>query len=170
MKPATVDRIMAAYEEVFNLLSGGKNGIAFMLDMLRKHEQRLKAARNMTGLRTTLMREPEPDPEQLEAIVGAIRLMPYQVRKATLELGKKLPHDPGGRPRVLTPADGRQICAQIGALLGQGVRLSDAVKQMAAKHDVGEITIRRVWQKRGRPLPEVELPTSSKGQEEEFPE
>jgi hypothetical protein len=170
MKPTTIDRILAAYEEAFRAMGCGGNGIAFVLGMLRRQEQLLKSARNMTGLKTALVREPEPTPEQLEAIVGAIRLLPYQVRKAVVEVGKKLPHSPGGRPRVLTPQDGREICAQIGALLGQGVSLSDAVRQMAAKHNVGEITVRRVWQKRGQPMPEVELPISLKGHEKEFPQ
>jgi hypothetical protein len=169
MTSTTIHRILAAYEEAFRAMGCGGNGIAFVLQMLRRQERLLKSARNMTGLKTVLMREPEPSPEQLEAIVGVIRLLPYQLRKATLELGKKLPHSPGGRPRVLTPQDGREICAQIGALLGQGVSLSDAVRQMAAKHSVGEITIRRVWQKRGQGLPEVELPIPWKESEKEFP-
>ena len=160
MKQESFRRIMEAWDEAFRLLGQPNftSGIRYVYRELRKNVTKLSRARTKHGLEALLAREPEPSPDQLEAMVATIRLMPFQFRKATIEAAKTLPRAPGGRPRVLTPQDGKEICAQIGALLSQGVTLTDAVTRMAQRHDVGEITIRRVWQKRGKPDVEIEFP------------
>jgi hypothetical protein len=149
-----------AYDEAFKLLGQPNftSGIRYVCEKLRENLKILNEARSRHGLEAILAREPEPTPNQLDAALGSIRLMPFQFRKATMEVAKTLPHAPGGRPRVLTPQDGKEICAQIGALMSQGVKLSVAVSRMAQRYEVGEITIRRVWQKRGKPEVEMELP------------
>ncbi len=161
MKPESIKRLLEAYDEAFKLLGQPNftSGMRYIHREFQKQLSQLKAARTKRGLEAILAKEREPSSDQLAAIIGTIRLIPFQLRKATIEAAKTLPHSPGGRPRVLTPQDGKEICAQIGALIGQGVKLSDAVKRMAQRHDVGEITIRRTWQKRGKPIPQVEVPT-----------
>jgi hypothetical protein len=160
MKQESCRRIIEAYDEAFRLLGQPNftSGIKYICQELRKHLTELSQARTKHGLEAILAKEPEPSPDQLEAMVGTIRLFPFQLRKPTIEAAKTLPHPPGGRPRILTPQDGKEICAEIGALISQGVTLSDAVKRMAQRYEVGEITIRRVWQKRGKPCVEIEIP------------
>ena len=165
MKQESCRRIIEAYDEAFGLLGQPNftSGIKYICNELRKYLTELNEARTKHGLEAILAREPEPNPDQLEAMVGAIRLLPYQLRKPTIKAAKSLPHPLGGRPRVLTPQDGKEICAQIGALLGQGVELRDAVGRMAQRYDVGEISIRRVWQRRNKPGVEMEIPTLKNG-------
>src|SRR6266853_2989310 len=161
VKPETPRRLLDAYDEAFKLLGQPSfaKGVQHICKELQKQLNLLRAARTRYGLEAMLAKEPEPGPAQLDASIGAIRLIPYQMRKATMDAAKTLPHSPGGRPRVLTPKDGMEICAQIGALISQSVTLSDAVKRMAERYNVGQITIRRVWQSRGKPTVEMELPT-----------
>jgi hypothetical protein len=160
IKPESSKRVLEAYDEAFKLLGQPNftSGMKYICQELKKQLNFLSAISTRNGLEARLAKQPEPSSDQLEALIGGIRLIPYHLRKATIEAAKTLPHPPGGRPRVLTPQDGKEICAEIGALIGQGVTLSNAVKRMAQRYEVGEITIRRVWQKRGKPGVEVEFP------------
>lgn len=162
MKPENRKRILEAYDEAFKLLGQPNftSGIRYICQELQKNLSQLRAARTRRGLEAILAKAGELRSDQLDAIIGTIRLIPFQLRKATIEMAKILPHSPGGRPRVLTPQDGKEICAEIGALISQGVKLSDAVRRMAQRYYVGEITIRRIWQKRGKTSLEVEVPTA----------
>src|SRR6266853_340973 len=83
MKPETRRRILDAYDEAFKLLGQPNftSGIKYVCGELQKTHNQLKAARTRQGLEATFGKEAEPTPEQLEALVGTIRLLPYLLRK-----------------------------------------------------------------------------------------
>lgn len=159
MKKESRDRILQAYDEAFKTLnfSSFRQGINYICGELSKYLRLLSQSRTQRGLEAMLIREPEPRPEELDAAICAIQLLPYQLRKAlpgaTKEAAKQLPRPPGGRPRLLIPEECRQACRQIGALLGDGVELGDAQKRVAQQERISLRTMQRVWQKRKKPSP-----------------
>lgn len=68
------------------------------------------------------------------------------LRKILSEGAKRLPHARGGRPKLLSPSQEAQACAEIGELLGRGVRLPDAQERVAQRFKVRPRTIQRAWQ------------------------
>jgi hypothetical protein len=153
MTPENQSKLLEAYDETFQKLGLNlKNGMKQVCDAMEHHLRKLKQIRSRHSLQAMLAREPELSPSQLSAHIAAIRLLPYQLRKllpvATKEAVKNIPHSPGGRPAVFTPDDCLDICAQIGALIGRGVRLKQAQERLSAQKGVSLRTIQRVWQNR----------------------
>lgn len=152
MKPDSAKRILDAYDECFELMGYADfpAGLRHTYGELNKGIRLIKQARTRRGLEAILLKQSEPSNDQLQAMVARIRLLPYALRKALPEAAKKLPAAKGGRPRVLTPQDHKQITAQIAALLAT-TTLSIAVGRMADQYGVSKSTIRKVWQARTKP-------------------
>ncbi|HEY7405869.1 MAG TPA: hypothetical protein VIB39_20255 [Candidatus Angelobacter sp.] len=84
------------------------------IDTKEKLEQRLEAA-------------PEPDPRTVTLAISIFRTLLPTAREVLLPFAKKLPHPPGGRPRLLSnPDERRRICLEIGVLHAKGVDLKVA--------------------------------------------
>jgi hypothetical protein len=98
-------------------------------------------------LRTT---GPDLGPVELETMLAIIRTVPTLLRNQLQGVAKRLPPSPGGRPRGLSPEKSRDVCLQVGMLLGQGVRLPDAQKRMAKRYGVSMRTIQRAWRERAK--------------------
>jgi len=170
MKPESAKQIIEAYLDVFEELSlrTFKQGLAFVVDSFEQKLKLLRQVRTREGLEAALLKEPEPEPDALESQIESIRLLPYTLRKvmpeAMRDFSNALPHDPGGRPALLTEKDCKYVCEEIGKLYGQGVpivvaqdRLARRMSQKKGK-DVGIRTIQRAWQQRREwsPSPDLE--------------
>ena len=153
MKKESRDRILHAYDQIFRVLSCDfARGIRYICSELEKYLKELRHARTRSGLEAALTKEPEPDPDKLDATIDAILLVPYQLRRAlpeaTREAMQKLPYPRGGRRPLLTPEARKRVCTGIGKLIADGVCLPDAEKRVAQRENVSVRTIQRAWQKR----------------------
>jgi uncharacterized protein YoaH (UPF0181 family) len=100
-----------------------------------------------------------PSPEKLDELLQKIPAIAYEVRSGLLQgvqqIAKQLPRKRGGgpKPRLATPAEKNQACAQIAALIGQGVKSREAIARVARSVRGGEgvsyRTMQRIWN--GRP-------------------
>jgi len=107
---------------------------------------RLKKAAAKGGFLGALRALPEPSDEEKEGYLTCLGELPFLLRGAWLEAGKKLPHDRGGAPRAFkTPQEKKKVVEDLRRLLGLGVEKPDAISQVARKYDVSDRTIRRVW-------------------------
>jgi hypothetical protein len=162
MKPESAKRIIDAYFDVFEDLSlkTFNQGLAFVLQGLEERLNSLRSIRTREALLAKLLKEPEPEPFELDAQIEAIHLLPYTIRKvmpeAMHELKHRLPQDPGGRPRGLNGDEPRQVCEEIGKLVARGVRVMDAQNRVAQGKGVSVRTVQRAWQERARFAAEAE--------------
>ncbi len=162
MRPESAKRIIDAYFDVFDQLSiqTFNQGLGFVLNQLEERLRLLRSIRTREGFQAQLLKEPEPDPSELDAQVEAIYLMPYTIRKALPEaiheMAQIFPNDPGGRVRILTDKESRYVCEETGKLFAQGVALVDAQKRLAARmskkkgKEVSLRTVQRAWQSRSK--------------------
>ncbi len=107
-------------------------------------------AGNREELAAFLVQGPDLQPADLETVLALIRTAPYLLRSQFQSVAKRLPPSPGGRPRGLSPEQSREVCLQIGTLLGQGVELPHAQKRMARHYGVSLRTIQRAWRERAK--------------------
>lgn len=176
MKPASAKRIIDAYAQVFEQLSlkTFKLGFAVVVDSFEKRMNALRQVRSPEGLQAMLLKEPEPAPFALDAQIKMIQLLPYTLRRvmpeAMKEFSRALPHDPGGRPSVLTDEESAFVCEEIGKLFAKGVRLLNGQKRLAQRmtqkkgKKISLRTIQRAWRGRAR------LQTGSESESEESKE
>jgi hypothetical protein len=160
MKPESAKRIIDAYFDVFDELSlkTFNQGFGFVLDSFEERLLSLRPIRTREAFIAKLLKEPEPEPFELDAQVDMIYLLPYTIRKvmpeAMHEAAKIFPQDPGGRPRALTDKESRYVCQEIGKLIAQGVSRLDAQDRLARRmsqkkgQDVGLRSVQRAWQNR----------------------
>ncbi|MFY9559084.1 MAG: hypothetical protein WAQ52_02515 [Terriglobales bacterium] len=104
-------------------------------------------------------KSPEPSPEKLNELLQQVPAIAYELRSSILkgvqQMAKQLPRKRGGgpKPRLATPAEKNQACAQIAALIGQRVKSSEAIARVARSARGGEgvsyRTMQRIWH--GRP-------------------
>lgn len=104
-------------------------------------------------------KSPELSPEKLDELLQQVPTIAYDLRagilKGVQQMAKQLPRKRGGgpKPRLATPAEKNQACAQIAALIGQGVKTSEAIARVARSARGGEgvsyRTMQRIWN--GRP-------------------
>ena len=86
---------------------------------------------------------------ELEHVVDIVREQFFAaIRKPLLNAVKQLPHPKGGRRRSLTDEQKVEVRRDIGALMGHGAQLKDAVKRVSQSVGVSTRTIHRVWQER----------------------
>jgi hypothetical protein len=162
MKAESAKRVVDAYFDVFDQLNlkTFNQGMSFVLQNLEDKLRTLRPLRSRDALMARLVKEPEPEPLELDAQLEAIRLLPYTIRKgmpeAMREFSQVLPHDPGGRPRVLTDKESKYVCEEIGKLIAMGVRLLVAQDRLALRmsqkksKDVSVRSIQRAWQDRAK--------------------
>ncbi len=160
MRAESAKRIVDAYYDVFDQMSlkTFNQGINFVLQNLQDKLRTLKPLRSREALMARLIKEPEPEPFELDAQVEMIYLLPYTIRKgmpeAMHEFTQVFPHDPGGRPRSLSDKESRYVCEEIGKLIAMGVRLLDAQNRLARRMSqkqakgVSLRTVQRAWQDR----------------------
>lgn len=160
MKAESAKRIVDAYFDVFDELSFKtfQQGISFVLDNLEERLRSLRPIRTREAMIALLVKEPEPEPFELDARVESIYLLPYTIRKvmpdAMHDFAQLFPQDPGGRPRALNEKDSRYVCEEIGKLIGKGVSRLDAQHRLAQRmsgkkgQDVSVRSIQRAWQNR----------------------
>jgi hypothetical protein len=165
MKPESANRIVGAYFDVFDELSFKtfNQGFAYVLEGLENRLNSLRPIRTREGFLAKLLKDPEPDPWELDAQIEAIQLLPYTIRKvmpeAAHDAAKAFPRDEGGRPRSLTDQESKVVCEEIGKLIARGVRLLDAQNRLAARMSklkgkgVSIRTIQRAWQDRAKWFP-----------------
>jgi uncharacterized protein YoaH (UPF0181 family) len=94
----------------------------------------------------------EPTPEELETILERITTLIYELRGTFKDSLKALPRKPGGgRRKLLSLEQERQVCVQVGGLYAQGIGLPEAFVQVARQYKdkhVSARTIKRAWEKR----------------------
>ena len=154
MKKESREQLLQAYDEAFAKLGFESfvKGLRYISDEVEKNLRILRQARTREGLEAALARHPEPNSEQLAAMIKVIHLFPYQLRRvlpeAAKEAAKQLPQDPGERPNALKPEDLPKICDDIGKMISYGINLNSAQARVALQRGVSERTIQRVWQRR----------------------
>jgi len=140
---------------------GNKTLSALLLDWVRKqlpsdnNDQLLKPENlelYLTAMDTRekaealLLDAPEPDPDSLNKTLKALRFLLPSIRQVLLPVAKRLPHYPGGRPRVLVGASKRQaIRDEIASLNAYGFPLKNAQQRVANEEGVGLRTIQNIW-------------------------
>jgi hypothetical protein len=118
MKAESAKRLIDAYFDVFDQLSMKTfdQGMSFVLQNLEDKLRTLKPLRSRGAMMARLVKEPEPEPFELDAQIEMIHLLPYTIRKgmpkAMHEFSQVFPHDPGGRPRALKQIRSRSMCAR----------------------------------------------------------
>lgn len=155
LKPETAEQIIAATEQMYEMLGlSFKNGVKEQIQWLKKSLTALTRVRNRQGFEVELRKSPEPTLVQLNALLETIRLMPYVYRKAMLDTVKKLPHNPGGRKRLIESNEFAAICAEISAQhLQNTVPLGEIISQIARRKNVSSRAIQRIWDNRKAPQP-----------------
>jgi hypothetical protein len=160
MKPESSKKIIDAYFDVFDELSlkTFNQGFGFVLDSFEESLRSLRPIRTREGFLAKLLKDPEPEPFELDAQVEMIYLLPYTIRKvmpeAMHEFSQTLPHDPGGRPRVFNEKESRYVCQEIGKLIAHGVSRLEAQGRLARRmsqekgQDISLRSVQRAWQNR----------------------
>ena len=124
-----------------------KTGIKFM--GVKPHPRmpaRLKKAAERDGFLGMCRALPEPSDEEKATYLTLFGQLPFLLRRASLEAGKKLPHSRGGAPPAFkTPEEKKKVVEDVGRLLSLGVEKPHAISQIAKKYNVSDRTIRRVW-------------------------
>lgn len=156
LRPESAKRIIDAYYDVFDQLSikNFNQGIGFVLQNLEERVRSLRPIKTRDAFLARLLKEPEPEPLELDAQVEMVYMLPSTLRKvmpqAMRETMRALPQDPGGRPNALTEEQSRSVCEEIGILFARGVHLIDAQKRLCHRMGVSLRTIQRAWQGRAK--------------------
>jgi hypothetical protein len=96
-----------------------------------------------------LLAMPEPDEQKLNVTLAFVQTLLPTVRPILQSFSNRLPHAPGGRPKVLVdPAKRQAIRERIGRSLADGVTLRDAQLLAANDEGVGLSTIQTIWRER----------------------
>jgi hypothetical protein len=96
-----------------------------------------------------LLRLPEPQSEQLEALLDQLSSSLPNLRRLLLPFAKRLPFPAGGRPKKLaSPGERQKIRDEIGLLMAKGLTTENAQGQLAQREGVSRRTIQRIWQER----------------------
>jgi hypothetical protein len=93
-----------------------------------------------------LNRWSEKDCMEFERIIDAITKALPEIRAGLLGSVKRLPGDPGGRPRLFDQEQQASICRAIG--LADGVSLQVAQERIGLREDASSRTIKRIWARR----------------------
>jgi hypothetical protein len=89
---------------------------------------------------------PEPTNDEKARLLEVFGSLPFVLRQAFVQVGKTMPHKPGGAPpKFKTPAKRKEAAEDVARLLSVGVEKPDALSQIAARYKVSDRTIRRVW-------------------------
>jgi hypothetical protein len=172
MKEKTLKRIEEAFVEAFReaAMPLSREAQEFVRWLVANRRFRgLAASPNFAGqfvantmiaqLLLEYRKAPEPTPEKLQEVLARIPGLVYGLRsdlfqKAVKQMAAGLPRKRAGgpKPRLATPAEKSQACAQIAALVGQEVKLSQAIARVARAARGGEgvscRTMQRVWHRR----------------------
>lgn len=92
-----------------------------------------------------LLSEPEPSPEQREAILNFVDSLLPSVGKLLMAQSKQFPHKRGGRRKEFSAEEASAIRKEIKRRRGPEVKLDDIFTDLARSHDVSKTTIKRVW-------------------------
>jgi hypothetical protein len=101
--------------------------------------------------------QPEPTPSELKQLLKMINGVLAHYRTTFIEIGKRIPHDPGGRP-VLVPEEKIQdaIRKDVQDLINEGLALDDAQMRIAARwraklnlEELSVTTIQRICNRSG---------------------
>jgi hypothetical protein len=151
MQRETAKHVVAMYERTFREELGltFREGIA---EMCENHERQLaiwQQSPTPKKLEALLVKTAhEPSLESLKGLLDSIKLLPYLLRQV---YEGETPKNRGGHPRLSSLQDDREICKQIGELLGKGLHISSALKRMAHRKRVSLRTIQRIWYGRNKP-------------------
>jgi hypothetical protein len=114
-----------------------------------KPYQRLARIGYTAGWKAIFKKQPEPSKAKLAealALIRAFKSTPQKMRTLLKQTIKKLPHAPGGPPRKFAPEEELSICAAIMGLRAE-YDTREAIRIVAAKRQVSERTIYRLWGK-----------------------
>lgn len=107
---------------------------------------------NWKKLKKMLMKAPEPSKEEKEASLQLAKTVPQVLRTAFVQVGKKLPHAPGGHPFALQDrAERLAACKRIEAYrINEHMDTAKAVSKVAGElnrkhHTVSTKTLRRYF-------------------------
>jgi hypothetical protein len=158
VKKEVCDQLISEAEELCQKLGGDLYEVMkkapLVVEKWKRHyllaHEIWQHARSREELTAFLLSGPDPSPDELETWLIFMRAVPFVLRKGLQSAARTLPHPPGGRPRELTPQECKEICGEIGWLLGQGVELRDAQSRMAQRYNKGLRTIQRAWQQRAK--------------------
>jgi hypothetical protein len=101
------------------------------------------------GWKAAFKKNPEPSKAKLAealAMIRAFKSTPHKMRTLLKQTLKKLPHAPGGPPRKIRPEDEFILCAEIMGLRAE-CDTREAIRRVAAKRQISERTIYRIWGK-----------------------
>jgi hypothetical protein len=99
----------------------------------------------------SLLSDPEPSPEELDALLKTINSLLPKFRELTLSKAKEFPHARGGAPRKLgSIEDQRKIIEEIKRLRGHGTKLADIFVRVGQKFGVSPSKIKQILSKSPR--------------------
>jgi hypothetical protein len=88
---------------------------------------------------------PEIPAKQKDEIKHHMKNFKRVARTEFIKIATKLPKNPGGRRKALTPEKTSQACRDMATLLYQGVEKSDARNRIATRYHVSPWTVGRYW-------------------------
>jgi len=92
-----------------------------------------------------LLAEPEPTQQELVRTLDRLDKVLPSLRSKLKGGVKDLPHRAGRRKLLDDPKKQQEVIEQVKYIRGPGVKLSDAFKRVALKHNVSNSTIKRIW-------------------------
>jgi hypothetical protein len=90
-----------------------------------------------------------PD-EKAEEVRTLLESLPHKSRRILSANIRRIPHDPGGRPKALPDEDCRKVVASILARIAEGAELREAKELVARKFKVSLSTVQRAWRDRAK--------------------
>jgi hypothetical protein len=151
VKDKTADLLADAFEGMLaehGLSAANMVGALLGVPIPPKHKKFARIGLK-AGMRPMFKKLPEPTKEQMSEVLATLEVLkraPQKMRKIFMQTAKQLPHALGGPPRKIQPEKERTVCTEILALRDE-YDTREAIRRVAAKWDVSDRTIYRIWGK-----------------------
>jgi hypothetical protein len=147
-------------------------GLRFASSVLDAFAEKVRSINTREKLDALLAEMPEPDEKALDEDITTAKEFVYQFRERLVRFAKdKLPHSPGGHPRLIPISKDDEIRESISVLQRKHVPLGDAFERIAQRESVGRRrpvsprTIERIWHAREREKVAGEAESETSGPE-----
>lgn len=133
------------FELLLNSVKAAVPSIAQFGTLTRDHfPQVISAFSTQEQAEALLAQIPEPEGDRLEIIIQEVSSLLPRLRKILELATKRLPHDPGGRPKKFSTLSQKQdLRREIGDLYAKGLTMPQAKLRVAKRHKCGLSTIYR---------------------------
>ncbi len=153
MRPEFRDQVLAALDEVAQIV--GIPAIEQGIDLSCRAFEKLLGMMNPIRTREAFsesLDQAEVPPEEEPIVLASLRVLPHfigtEIKQAAKQAAKDFPTHTG-RKGSLSAEQKAEMCAFIGKLYAQGVKLTVCKQRAAQRFGVGVRTVERAWRHRG---------------------